>query len=231
MKGSLSVRLSFVILLLLPPTTHAAYVSLSGFECLCPYIGMEAQLRYMPFDKESGANLFPKRFPQGNIFAGIQWNDYWGLEAGYENSVNKHRHVVLIRSVNNISSQIEENNAAKIFGPHLNVTGHYALSTCPDLNLVGTLGLAYLKSRLKVKMVSVDGVPHDTLIKFSNTKWVSRIGGGLQYSVNKQVSIRGMIIWENTKKFKRIPAQNLSSDYFVKLKDSTIMSLGILLNF
>ena len=49
-----------------------------------PYVGFDAQVRRMSFKGGFGNNLLQHHSPQGNLYAGVKFNEYVGVEAGYE---------------------------------------------------------------------------------------------------------------------------------------------------
>lgn len=214
-----------------------ANAAFNALEDLCPYVGAEAQLRSMSFDRNHGANVFKKRFTQGNAFMGIRWNEYFGLELGYETSVKASRTVNLVPGQIAFGPTIEDlqtrYSTTRLYGPHANFLGYWP-ANCSNLDLIGTLGLVYLKAHLSSNLV-VRGAAVATPPQprtFKQTKLIARIGGGVQYAFSECIKTRGMVIWENTSRFNHMSVKELvSSNGYVKLKNSVIFSLGFSVHF
>src|SRR5690348_3147210 len=76
-------------------TMAASAVAFDWDKGLIPYVGLDAQYRSMEFKKDRGNNIAAKSYPQGNIFVGLRFCDYWGVEFGYQGTNNKKRDVTL----------------------------------------------------------------------------------------------------------------------------------------
>src|SRR5262245_49700944 len=94
-KKSLAILAPLALL-----ATSTSVCALGPFDLDCfqprPYLGGEAQIRFMNFDRDHGGNVVHRRYPQANLFAGVKLFDYVGLEAGYEASAKVHRDVRLV---------------------------------------------------------------------------------------------------------------------------------------
>jgi hypothetical protein len=56
-----------------------------------PYIGLSGQVDSMKFEERYGAPLFNRKLLSGGVFAGVMFNDYIGLELGYNVSERKQK--------------------------------------------------------------------------------------------------------------------------------------------
>src|SRR5438034_1123576 len=76
-----------------------AFASNTSLECLnlCfePYIGADAGLRLLKYERGFGDNLFRKRLPQGALFGGFKFHEYFGLEGGYKVTTMKSKFATL----------------------------------------------------------------------------------------------------------------------------------------
>ena len=201
--------------------------------CLTPYVGVDAQIRHMPFQKDFGGNVLKKNYPQGNFFAGLKFNDYVGIEAGYEVSKKKsatktHNNSDVIFGNRVIQedpfttvTSIKSDASSKIHGWNLNLVGFLPI-LCDDnsLQLIGSVGLAQLKLKSK-NLVTFSTSSEDldpssgnviftpntttTLSSYQKRKVVLRIGTGVQHMITDCIGIRGLVTWENTSKLNAKP--------------------------
>src|SRR5438094_598341 len=108
---------------------------------LSPYVGVDAEIRYTDFKRGFGNNLFRHNFPQGNLYAGLQFNDYFGLEVGFEatKKLNRTRTVVPGEIVNGITvpagNTIQYVSTSHIYGPHADIIGLYPIMPCYCVDL------------------------------------------------------------------------------------------------
>lgn len=217
--------------------------------CLTPYAGVDAQVRHMSFQKKFGGNVLKKNYPEGNFFAGLKFNDYIGIEAGYEVSKKKSRanplnntDIVLGAGLINDPLVTYKNSAStKIHGWNLNLSGYLPIF-CEDnsLNLIGSVGLAQLKLRIRERLTLTIQEPGETpvsfernvhLLKHNKHKAVLRLAGGAQYMITDCVGVRGLVTFENTSKLKTPGISSTHSALIAKPKNTFIYGLGIFTSF
>lgn len=214
------------------------------------YIGVDAGIQRGGFNKyETSQSNFKKSLPKANFFAGIKFNDYLGVEAGYEFSLNRGRNATF-----NVSNQedfmgiggsalgltgtqtSDVANKYKISGFHFGVTGEYPISASHNpLSFIGYVGIknTTLKTLSKIIDHPVSGSIGD-IYKLKSTKNILRLSLGLQYMLRENIGIRLSSTWENTSKFSPeksyqfSPAAELASE---KLKNSMSYSLGVVFKF
>lgn len=218
-----------------------------------PYVGIDAQMRHMSFDRGFGRHIFKKHYPQGNVFVGLKFKDCVALELGYEFSKTQ-RHaknyytgdVVFGFAIPTPAPFVLSNTqgshaSSKISGWNLNLVGFYPI-LCGDnnLTLVGSIGAARLKARTREVFTTAIVVPAET-ITLSNTfnykrhKTVLKIGGGLQHMMSDCLGVRALINWENTSKLhakgKDAVTRRLATPRMAKLKNSFTYGLGAFMPF
>ena len=198
--------------------------------CLTPYVGVDAQIRHMPFQKNFGGNVLKKNYPQGNFFAGLKFNQYVGVEFGYEASKKKSRKVTHDNSDIVFGEPLEQvdppfllgidhasHSSSKINGWNANLVGFFPI-LCEDnsLQLIGSIGVAQLKLKAKntlsvteVTSIDVAGIIpgteteiHPFNTHFTKKKAVLRLSGGIQNMITDCIGIRALVTWENTAKLK-----------------------------
>jgi hypothetical protein len=191
---------------------------------LISYVGIDAQIRHMDFEKNFGGNILQHRYPQANIFAGVKFNDYFGIEGGYtfskkQHSTRLHQPTDLVfgevlPAINpSLISQVNQSRASsKISGWNANLMGYLPIFCKEDnTQLIGSIGFASLKSRVHQLRITRNVFP-EPFAPLSNTftdttylkkhKAVLRLGAGMQHMVCDNVGLRFLAAWENTSKLK-----------------------------
>jgi len=200
-----------------------------------PYVGADAEWRHMNFQNGFGDNLFRHDYPQGNLYAGLKFNDYVAVEAGYEATARKTRAVTL--GAGSLSGgavlplNVQFHSTGQIKGPHANLVGFLPLCDQYRLELIGMVGVARLKANFVRTAVASNGTAiSPSYTTFIKRKSVLRLGGGIQQMITECWGIRAMLKWENTKKLDRMGAieNSLAS---LRPKNSFIYSLGTFLTF
>ncbi len=203
------------------------------WDCCCgldAYAGIDAQMRHMPFQKNFGGNILKRRYPEGNVFAGMKFNDYVGIEAGYEFS--KKQHSTKTHQVGEVvfglpipppepelsSITYVSRASSKVNGFNLNLIGFLPI-LCEEYHtqLIGSVGIATLKTRIRNALTTTSvelietilnpsGVPFTTVKPdnslYKKRKTLFRMTAGIQYMTNCFIGIRGLVTWENTAQLK-----------------------------
>jgi hypothetical protein len=246
MKGiNVKRKLSlFVAPIILMAANSSVLASDFSAHNLTPYVGIDVQFRQMSFDKNHGNNVFRKNYPQGNVYAGLKFNDYIGVEAGFEGTNKRSRNARLfvgqysiggdpVPTIPGVTTFEDSITTAKIHGPHINVVGTFPILDDSDLALIGSVGISRLKVSLKYKATQDEAGPLSIIRTFAKRKSILRLGGGIQHMITDCVGVRGMVTWQNTAKFKHISAKEVAThpSGFAKLKNSFSYGLGVFINF
>ena len=204
------------------------------------YIGVEAKLRHVPFEKNFGHNIFRENFPEGNVFFGLKFNDHLGLEIGYSQTTSRKMNTSIIgpetilglslpagraeiftttAQMNALSISLMgfiplNDNFEVLCGMGMNRT-HVKLSYQPTANANGQLSPNVAQARLR---------------DFSKNKYIMQAKVGLQYWLTQNISLRTLVGWENTAKFKCLSSKQPSA-LRASLKDSFTVSLGLAWHF
>ena len=204
---------------------------------LVPYVGIDAQWRHMSFKKDFGKDQTAENYPQGNAYVGLKVTPFFGVELGYESTTNKNKNSTVLGRDRTfgfifLPDEHERNQSfnfktkTKIHGPHLDFVGFLPISDEYCLDLVGSLGVAYLKS--KATFTLQDPLA-PSLSLTSKSKWVARVGLGVQQMITDQFGVRAMATWENTSQLKlKVKGKNEPSG---RTEDSFILGLGLFFNF
>ena len=221
-----------VLGLSLPVMATQDFVSCEDF---APYVGVDAKWNSMRFKKTAGDNLIQKNYPQGNLFGGVKFNDYFGLELGYESTTRRNKTATAAVGDNFFGDIVDppepvnySKTKTKISGFHLNVVGFYPICEEYCLSLFGSLGLAQLKLKSHLDF-SVPTNPRVVGLDFSKQKLVPRATLGIQHMLCENIGVRAMFGWERTSAFKNVKAKN--STLFMSPKDSVSIGLGVFYNF
>lgn len=199
-----------------------------------PYIGADAKWNQMKFKNNAGGNQLAKNYPQGNLFAGIKFNECVGFEAGYESTTQKTRSSVTPFEANffgDTSPSIDPLNAkskTKISGFNANLVGFYPIMEDRSVSLLGSIGLAQLKLRNRVTY-TFGGDPEVFNLNFAKRKIVPRATLGIQSMLNECIGVRALLTWERTSAFKKVYAKN--SILNITPKDSQSIGLGVFYSF
>lgn len=198
---------------------------------LKPYLGIDAQFRFMSFREGFGAKNFRNRYPQANIFGGLKFCDYLGIEAGYFSSVDLTRNSTfgpneVNLGVSEFPASINSIGSSRIQGWHINLMGYVPISEEYCLTALGYIGASQSKVTLRYIVTEIAGEQEDFTANFSQTKTIMRAGLGLQHMISNCIGVRGIVGWEDTSKFNAIRSP-VDPNLLVKLKSSVVLSFGI----
>ena len=210
---------------------------------LTPYVGADVQSRHMNWSKGLGDNLFAHDAMQGNVYVGVKFNEYFGIEGGYESTSKKDRNVILnagdIVTGNIINARMTSANViatSHLHGTHINFVSSFYISETNRLKFLGSLGVISLRAKLTKKLINyMDlGVPVDyssrPSILYNKRKHVLRIVAGLEHMLTDAWGVRGSITWENTNRLK-IPSLNGATPSLAQPKNAIAYGLGAFITF
>lgn len=204
---------------------------------ITPYVGFDAELRHMDFQKGFGDNVIQHNYPQGNIYVGARINEYVAVEAGYEATERKTRtstvreRETLLGFTLGAIDPITLNATSQVKGLHANLLGFLPICDAYRLQLIGLVGFARLKAKVTTNLLVSGTTALDqdatTINNFRTKKSVLRLGAGLQHMINCNWGVRGMLKWEASKKLK-MSASNiaLATTFSIRPKNSVIYSIG-----
>ncbi len=236
MKNSIHYFLNLFIgmTILLCMTTQAkASVSLS----LTPYIGIAAQALNQKMPGSFGGNVIKGDYAQANIFAGLRFCDYLGIEGGYETTP-------LQTYMTAVPAGSTVFDAAVVNPPEM----HSGKSQIRDwhASLVAFLPITdqcfkFLASIgvTRAKVFYYDYIMADAFsvinpFAFSNTfaasKTVLRLGAGAIYMINDCAGVRALVGWNNTSRFHQIKSKE-DVTRVIKLENSWNYGLGFFVEF
>lgn len=204
-----------------------------------PYVGADAQYRYMPFENDFGGNIFKKTSPQANFFVGNRFNEYFGFELGYNTSKKVKRDTRLGQGQSlagdlpfGAGEFLDIHATSKVSAISANAQGFLPIPNICGLDAVGSIGLARVKVNLTYDRLRDENGPINAGVRrtFAAHRTVMRLGAGLQYAILDNLSIRALLNWENTRKFQNLKAPETPTPR-LRLKNSVIYSLGLQYSF
>lgn len=141
---------------------------------LTPYVGMDAGYSMVDYNND-GEGLSTKNWSLAAVLGAR--TDHYGVEAFYMNSLRQHK-----------SGAEDGHYASRISGYGVDLLGFQQLGCSGRWELVGAAGLGQYK--LKV---------NDSESGESDTGYGYRLGGGLQYALSENTSVRAMYhhVWMN----------------------------------
>ncbi len=209
-------------------------------------VGADAQWRFMPLQKGSGDNIVKKSYPQGAVYGGMKFNDFFGLEVGYQRSVSAKRQETLnVNYVSYFSDSLEidpgdhyvSRSKVSTQGFYTGVLGFLPISEEYRLKLIASVGVVRMKTKISsaLDLVEPTGTTSNSLVRtFIQTKWIPKVGAGIQHMIDDNIGVRAMAGWEQTARFKRIRGirpDGTLSNYAASLKNSATLGLGMFYNF
>lgn len=226
-------------------TASTAMAGLSDL-CLQPYAGVDVSIRHLGFH-DTAEKIFKRTYPQGDVYLGVKFNDYLGVQAGYEAIASRHKTTNFIGSdiffgntlnpdVPNGLNQIV--SSVRQYGWHADLVGFLPFCEEYCLSLIGSVGIAQLRTKLSFTSPIVDNaVATATELALSNRtftgrKYVARLGLGIQQMLSDCLGVRFMFTWENTSRFKKLIApEQPTTAAIVNLRNSTTFGVGVFYNF
>lgn len=200
------------------------------FFYLQPYAGADAQFRFMSFREGFGAKNFRNRYPQGNLYVGLKFCDYLGIEGGYFASADMTRQSFFTRGEQNIavssSGLMNGFGTSRIQGWHINAVGFAPLSETYCLTALAYIGVSQSKLTARYFIADINGLEFNETLNFTQSKTILRAGLGLQHMITDCIGVRGLVGWDDTSKFSGLRSpQDLN--VLVKAKSSIVLSFGI----
>lgn len=226
------------VFLLIAATPNLSWaVSPSTRSSFKTYMGLDYIQRDLKMVQGYGQGIFNKRLPQGNVYLGLQLNEYCGIEAGYLFSQSSTRTALTINSslLNGIPLDDNEwfitENKINLSGPHLSLVG-YSQINASNFYLTGSVGLTVLKLKAELKPLMdynhPTNDPNWTAAKtrhFNHQKVIAKLMGGVGYHLTESTAIRILVGYETTSSFKNLIPKEPSL-VRISLKNNLLTSLG-----
>lgn len=209
--------------------------------CLEPYIGVTGQGRHITFVSGFGDKLFKKDYPELDVYLGVKFNDYFGIEGGYKVSTTETQVASLGGDDTAVGIPVLDPPAvhrgtSSFKGWHGDLVGYLPIMQPNCVYLLGSIGFSRIQVFARDKLVqnnfrgSTAFLENQFVRTFTKTQTILTLGTGLQVRLDEKSSIRVKIGWENTGTIKSVLPQE-SINGLLKLGDSFTYGIGIVINF
>jgi hypothetical protein len=221
--------------------------SANALETFKPYVGFDVQQRTVNMVPGYGEGLFNKRVPQGNIYVGFNFHEYFGIEVGQQFTQGSTRtaltpeNELLLRDLVDAGDFFITKGNLKMYGAHANIVGHIPLPIARS-HIFFSAGAVALQVKNTIKfLASSVGVFDSDLsernaLVFSSRRVVPQFSGGLGFEISNNAKIQFLTGYEITSKFKNMqnkfvnPIDNtINNTYVMSLKNN--FNYGVRLNF
>ncbi|MFM8454034.1 MAG: outer membrane beta-barrel protein [Gammaproteobacteria bacterium] len=202
---------------------------------LNPYLGLDYKHSWSHKRVQmtgSDQDVLAKTFPGGSVYLGSRFHENFGVELGYDFSKKKEQ-TFRMPALSGINAAGDVKSKLAFSGARFDLNAYLPLDNC--FELVGSLGLGWVKPRLSFENVSLTQAGFNSL-GFNQVstkhKVVARLGAGAQYMVNDNIGLRGLVRWENTSKL-RVSNDNVQweDDEKKLFSDTTSVNLGVFYKF
>jgi hypothetical protein len=230
-----------------------------SFNNVSPFIGIDLGQSRLELQQKFGEKMFRKNSTSYNLFAGLNFNQYFGMELGYQKDNTRRSNATLVAGdfIPGFDKPIPggqfegnpsvfDNVKLKQQNKYLGITGKYKIYQKFHLNAM--LGLAYTKTSAEYTQrqsgiaiftpTQLDGF----LLKRTYKKYkivpIARIGAS--YTINQNFSIRTNILWKKLSNIAINSDQNnkprpldgvIASSQKIKFKNMTTYFCGFVYNF
>lgn len=237
---------SSLILAASGPALAGSYLD-SMMKDMNPYLGVDGQVRQMRWQENLGKDHLRNVLWQHNYFAGMRFNDYWGLEMGYQHTFNNFKNINI--KVNEMFLNADYGNTvaaefkvkSKVRGFNFNLKGYWPLWTKGGCQydayaLLGASRLTIAAEQMQLTDIGT-GAPRtaqqitDSHQHYKANSWASRVGLGMQVTMKEHYGLRAGLHWEGTSSFTLEEKPLTGLEQMAKPKRSWIGSVGLFYKF
>jgi len=224
-----------------------AQPSVNALETFKPYAGFDVQQRTVKMVPGFGEGLFNKRVPQGNIYVGFNFHEYFGVEIGQQFTQGSTRtaltpeNTLLLGFPVDLGDFYVTTGNVKMYGTRANVVGRIPLPITSS-HLLLSAGAIALQVKNTVQIIAVGAGVFDTgeiernTFKFYSKRVVPQFSGGLGFDISNNIKIQFLTGYEVTSKFKNMQNKfvdpidkTINNNFVMSLKNN--LTYGIRLNF
>lgn len=201
----------------------------------CPMIG--ADINWSHIEGKDWDGIFSESFTGGDVYAGVKFQENFGINVGYEWTERKHHDFSIPNNStdaggirNNTGATVTGTSKAEINGPYIDLMGYWCLTNCVDL--FGSIGVAFLNANLDIAPNGALNTAYTQGLSAitGDDKAVLRIGVGIRGMVNNWFGVRAKVGWENTERLRL--TDNRGNGFSTKpFKDRWMFGVGIFTKF
>ena len=221
---------------------HARSALLQALSSNEYYIGFDAKKRRMHYEKNLGSNIMPKIIPEYGVFAGVKFNEYFGLEFGYEwskkvtaKAAGKEGDTIL-----NIQTREDEEHHHTLLYKRTGYKLHVIFYTptliankAININAFIAAGYSWQRIFFHNNLLIKSYVPEpdenlrqQNLVTSKRTFIIPELKTGLDFTVNTRIHIRPYLGWSRTAKLPRFEDDYPNKDIY-SLKHKNSFTYGI----
>ena len=220
-----------------------------------PYVGVDIGRSRVAMQKNFGEKIFRKNATTYNFFGGLDLNEYFGIEVGYEKDNARREHNAELvpgdfggpgdvdpdAIIREIDGPNLFDTSFKLKQKYLGITAHYPI--LENISLSFLIGIARTTVKAEHTLIFAQGDQisaedqRDFNLRrtYTQAKSMPMLRLGVDYKMNNKFSLKSNVTWVQTSRIKMNSEQNgqLNIDNFVafnnslKLKNSVRYSLGI----
>ncbi len=230
----ISMKTAFVSIVL-----FSISFSCKAFELLS-YIGIDGQLNRMHFKEGYGNNLFPRHYPQINVYGGLKYDNSFAIEAGYLSEAVKSKYTTLYEGEHALGALVPATASPAVFktyikirGYHLGFVNTFCQPQWDSFRVLWGAGVGFLRAESQRDCKSMGNPPtKGNIRKFKKDKAVLRLMLSSEYKFKNNLGFRASLFFLQTSQMV-IKAQPLEGHYTptIKPKDSFVYSMGIFYEF
>lgn len=194
----------------------------------------------MHFKNGYGSNIFPRHYPQINLYTGLRYGNSYALEAGYVSEAVKSKFTTLYAGDIVLGSTVPRELSpalfktyVKISGYHLGFVNNWCEPQWESFRVIWGVGFAFLKAEAERNGISFGYPPITGSVRhFKKEKVVLRLMTGSEYRFKNNIGIRASLFFLQTSQMA-MKAQPIAGRHtpIIKPKDSFVYSLGIFYEF
>ena len=209
------------------------------------YFGLDLIKGKNGYKNGFGEQLLSDYWTSGvNFFVGHYFSKWLGFEIGSQSFLSQSKvaeaqYPAMEFGVNEFSGMTDEIYLSKtsMKGLNLNLAPKFTLNK--NISLVPFVGVAYVRTKIAVNILSTDGQPAAELDKIisdfncAKSKFIPRIGVRAEYLLTKNCGCRISYIWENTSAIKLSVVRDnkvIKDTVTAKLKNTSTYSIGVFYN-
>lgn len=208
----------------------------AAMQGVVPYVGVDGKWSKTSFS-DNANNVLPRNYLQGNLFGGVQFNEWVAFELGYESTARKTKEAVVrpgdtfFGSKSLLTDDLHTKTKTTLSGFHFNLVGLLPISEQYAISLFGSVGLAHTKIRTLLQFFDVTD-PSDVANRdFTARKTIPRATVGIQHMMCNNIGVRAMVAWEKTSNLGYVYSTTTSSKLYLTPKDSVSAGLGVFYSF
>ncbi|MBS0288970.1 MAG: hypothetical protein JSS07_02885 [Proteobacteria bacterium] len=174
--------------------------------------GVDVGAYKQDFETSFGKDHFTDHYPYTNIYLGLKFNPYVGIEGGYEH-IYRQDEKTFYPVLNGVTVPVlgffSPLNTDPVFylsdmfskSWHLNLVGYWPI--CPNkTDLMASIGIAWLKMYIDTVAISDPTVATEVVRFASDNKALARATIGIKQMITQHFGARLQFLWENTSKIE-----------------------------